>query len=159
MLAYARRRVPAQVADDVAAETFAIAWRRADSIPRDPLPWLLGVARRVLSTQRRAAERRGRLRQRLSDTVEPVQPIGGTDARLGAALGRLSERDREALLLVAWEGLKPREAAVVVGVTPTGFSVRLHRARRRLLRALESEDFPASSAVNGPTTVSKGEAR
>jgi RNA polymerase sigma-70 factor (ECF subfamily) len=159
VLAFARRRASLQVADDVAAETFAIAWRKAHEIPRDPLPWLLGVARRVLSTQRRSAERRGRLRKRLSDTVEPVQPVGGTDARLGAALDRLPERDREALLLVAWEGLTPHEAAAVVGMTPTGFSVRLHRARRRLRRALESEEFPAASAVAGPAPVSKGEAR
>lgn len=66
VLAYARRRAPAEVADDVAAETFAIAWRKAEQIPREPLPWLLGVARRVLSTHRRSTRRRSRLRDRLS---------------------------------------------------------------------------------------------
>lgn len=143
----------------MAAETFAIALRRADEIPRDPLPWLLGVARRVLSTQRRSIQRRSRLSQRLAETAEPIPPVAATDACLGEALGRLSESDREALLLVAWEGLTPREAAEVVGLTPTGFSVRLHRARRRLRVALAREDAPASAVALDPAPVSKGEAR
>jgi RNA polymerase sigma-70 factor, ECF subfamily len=157
VLAYARRRAPAQVADDVAAETFAIAWRKAGQIPREPLPWLLGVARRVLSTHRRSTQRRSRLRDRLSQTVEPITPIDVSDPRLGEALSQLSERDQEALLLVAWEGLAPREAAAVVGLTQTGFSVRLHRARRRLRAALERDAVPMSSADR--SSVTKGEAR
>jgi RNA polymerase sigma-70 factor, ECF subfamily len=158
VLAYARRRAPSEVADDVAAETFAVAWRKADSIPRDPLPWLLGIARRVLSTQRRSTQRRGALSQRLAETLEPIQPNGAIDVRLGEALSQLSERDREALLLVAWEGLAPREAATVVGLTPTGFSVRLHRARRRLRKALESDESPAAPPMSA-APASKGEAR
>jgi len=148
VLAFARRRASVPVADEVAAETFAIAWRRADEIPSDPLPWLLGVARRVLSSQRRSSQRRRRLRERLSETAEsPILSLGGGDGRLGEALGRLSERDREALLLVAWDGLSPREAAVVVGLSPTGFSVRLHRARRRLRVALAGVDRQPSPAA------------
>jgi DNA-directed RNA polymerase specialized sigma24 family protein len=34
-----------------AAQTFAVAWRRLDALPADPLPWLLGVARRVIQTR------------------------------------------------------------------------------------------------------------
>jgi RNA polymerase sigma-70 factor, ECF subfamily len=159
VLAYARRRAPAEVADDVAAETFAVAWRKAEQIPREPLPWLLAVARRVLSTQRRSGQRRTRLRQRLSQTAEPITPIDTVDPRLSEALSQLSARDREALLLVAWEGLAPREAATVLGLTPTGFSVRLHRARRRLRAALERDDTPASAAAPDHSPVAKGEAR
>ena len=159
VLAFARRRAPLQMADEVAAETFAIAWRKSDEIPREPLPWLLGIARRVLSTQRRSTERRNRLRQRLSETVDADHASGSVDLRLGAALERLAERDREALLLVAWEGLSAREAAKVVGLTPTGFSVRLHRARRRLRAALAQDDSPASPAMADPAPLTKGEAR
>lgn len=158
VLAYARRRAPAEVADDVAAETFAIAWRKAEQIPREPLPWLLGVARRVLSTHRRSTRRRSRLRDRLSQTVEPITPIHVADLRLGEALRQLSERDQEALLLVAWEGLAPREAAAVLGLTQTGFSVRLHRARRRLRAALERDEAQASAAPDR-SPVPKGESR
>ena len=157
VLAYARRRAPAQVADDVAAETFAIAWRRAERIPPEPLPWLLGVARRVLLTHRRSTQRWSRLRDRLSQTVEPISGINVVDARVGEALRQLSERDQEALLLVAWEGLAPREAAVVTGLTPTGFSVRLHRARRRLRAVLERDQ--AFASVSGRRPVTKGETR
>lgn len=157
VLAYARRRAPAQVADDVAAETFAIAWRKAEQIPGEPLPWLLGVARRVLSTHRRSTRRRSRLLDRLSQAVEPITP-DIADPRLGDALSQLSERDQEALLLVAWEGLAPREAATVLGLTQTGFSVRLHRARRRLRAALEREDARAEVTPGRPP-VTKGEAR
>lgn len=159
VLAYARRRAAAEVADDVAAETFAIAWRKAEQIPREPLPWLLGVARRVLSTHRRSTQRRTRLSQRLSQTAETVMPIDTVDARLAEALNQLSERDQEALLLVAWEGLAPREAATVVGLTKTGFSVRLHRARRRLRAALEREDSLAPIAEPHRSPIERGDAR
>ena len=46
---YVLRRCRASVADDVLADTFLVAWRRFDSVPDDPLPWLLGVARRLLA--------------------------------------------------------------------------------------------------------------
>ena len=47
-------------------------------------------------------------------------------------LAALSPVDREALLLVTWDGLTPAQAAAVHGVTVATFQVRLHRARRRL---------------------------
>jgi RNA polymerase sigma-70 factor (ECF subfamily) len=143
--------VPAALADDVAAETFAVAWRRAGDVPEEPLPWLLGVARRVLSTQRRSGARRDRLRRRVLETSPPPFPPE-TEGRVGEALSRLSERDREAILLIAWEGLAPRQAAAVLGMTPGAFSVRLHRARRRLRAGLES-DRPAT------VHLAKGETR
>jgi RNA polymerase sigma-70 factor (ECF subfamily) len=84
-------------------------------------------------------------------------PLDVADARLGTALSQLSQRDQETLLLVAWEGLAPGEAAAVVGVTQTGFSVRLHRARRRLRAALEQDDASPTAPDRAP--VPKGEAR
>ena len=52
----------------------------------------------------------------------------------------LSEVDREVVLLVAWEGLTPVQAATVLGLTSNAFSVRLHRARRRLDELLNRPD-------------------
>ena len=52
------------------------------------------------------------------------------------ALGSLKRRDQEVLLLVGWDGLDRAQAATVLGITAVLFSVRLHRARRRLRRAL-----------------------
>ena len=56
------------------------------------------------------------------------------------ALAALGERDREALLLVAWDGLEPAAAAEALGVRSGTFAVRLHRARRRFARRLAELD-------------------
>ena len=61
------------------------------------------------------------------------------DPRLRAALDRLRPLDREALLLTAWEGLSSERAAKAAGCSRATFHVRLHRARKRLAQALESE--------------------
>jgi RNA polymerase sigma-70 factor (ECF subfamily) len=54
------------------------------------------------------------------------------DPDLARGLGALAERDREALLLIAWEDLTPALAAASLGISAAAFRVRLHRARRRL---------------------------
>ena len=54
VLAYGLRRTDPERARDATAETFVVAWRRLADVPPDPLPWLLGVARRVLANERRA---------------------------------------------------------------------------------------------------------
>jgi RNA polymerase sigma-70 factor (ECF subfamily) len=135
--AYARRRAPAEVADDVVASTFLVAWRRLGEVPPESLPWLLGVARNVIATQARGSRRRGALVARLHSDESPPSPSG--DERRGhvaAALARLPANDREAITLIAWDGLQPSEAARVLGQSPAAFRVRLHRARRRLRREL-----------------------
>jgi RNA polymerase sigma-70 factor, ECF subfamily len=131
--AYARRRVARAEAEDAVAETFLVAWRRLDEMPSDAKPWLLGVARRVLANQRRAAGRRLALAQRVAQerAAEPEHhPIL-------EALERLSESDRELLLLMAWDGLSTGEAAATLGCSRAAVKVRLHRARRRLHVELE----------------------
>jgi Sigma-70 region 2 len=77
--AYASRRAPYELAQDVIAETFLIAWRRFDDLPSDPLPWLYGVARRVLANQRRSAGRGAALEKKLAfagsdGTARPGRP-------------------------------------------------------------------------------------
>jgi RNA polymerase sigma factor (sigma-70 family) len=145
IVAYLRRRSMADTVDDLVAETFLVAWRRLDDVPEEPLPWLLAVARRVLSTHRRGRDRRRNLGERLMD-VQPRSHWWEEDGedRATAALARLSERDREALMLIAWEGLTPQQAATVLGEPPGRFRVRLHRATRRM-KALLSE--PESATV------------
>ena len=66
---YALRRTSADAAQDAVAETFLVAWRRLDDVPPDALPWLFGVARRVLANQRRSAARSEALEERLGSTV------------------------------------------------------------------------------------------
>jgi RNA polymerase sigma-70 factor (ECF subfamily) len=142
---YALRRADRETAQDVVSETFTIVWRRLDDVPAEPLAWLYGVARRVLSNQRRSASRLAALRRKLD---RPHQPPEIEDGLVAAALAGLSESDRELLLLVGWEGLTPAEAATVLDVSPETCRVRLHRARARFASALEP-----SSNGSMPTTT------
>lgn len=146
VLAYARRRVPAEDAPEVVSETFLTVWRRLDVIPDDAVPWLFGVARKVVGNRRRTLGRRAALRVRVEGEARPgsqsaVDPADQVEVRMAAraALARLPERYREALMLVAWEGLDSQTAAAVMGSTPAGFAARLHRARRRLESELAKE--------------------
>ncbi len=145
--AYVLRRADAEVAQDVTAETFLIAWRRRAQLPDEPLPWLYGIARGVLANERRSANRRGALVLRLASEAAPA-PVSGEDHEILAAIARLPAGDSEALLLIAWEGLSAREAASVLGCSAATFAVRLHRARRRLARLLaEASDRPAATCT------------
>ena len=144
--AYARRRVDPIAADDAVSEVFVIAWRRLDDVPDDALPWLLGCARNVLAHQRRRSRRDVALQDRLAATGGPKSPFED-DRGLGQALAHLSERDRELLLLIAWEGLEPHQAAGALGCSRGTLAVRLHRARKRLaaaLNAVHEDDPPAT---------------
>lgn len=141
---YAVRRVGAPAADEVAAETFLVAWRRLDRVPDDALPWLYATARRVVANEYRRRKRAARLGDRVAAQACPVPadpaefvPDG---IRVRTALANLPERDREVLRLIEWEQLTAAEAARVLGCTKASFTVRLHRARRRLARALEEPE-------------------
>jgi RNA polymerase sigma-70 factor (ECF subfamily) len=146
--AYVRRRAEPNLVEDVVAETFLVAWRRLDEVPVNARPWLLGVARKTLATQRRAGARRRSLvtrleAQRLAEPDEQPNELGVADA-----LMRLSEKDREAITLVAWDGLSPNEAAVVVGQSPVAFRVRLHRAKRRLRQQIHARQHVRDSTLD-----------
>jgi RNA polymerase sigma-70 factor, ECF subfamily len=145
---YAARRSDPETARDVAAETFLVAWRRAGAVPAgndQVLPWLYGVARLVLANSDRAWRREQRVISRLGR--EPAEELVPDTARSVAerirveqALASLSEADQEALRLVGWEELDLAGAALAMGCSRSAMAVRLHRARRRLDRALASAD-------------------
>lgn len=134
---YAARRVGRDEAADAAAETFTVAWRRLRSVPDEPdtLPWLYGVARRVVANLVRSQRRRDRLAARAA-ALAPRSGATEPDPDVERALGDLGERDREILLLAAWEGLDPAGLGKVLGCSPNAAAVRLHRARRRLQEAM-----------------------
>lgn len=142
VLAYASRRTTADAALDVAADTFLVAWRRVDEVPRDALPWLLAVARHGLANQSRAERRREALRAKAQAFHRPLPEspqVPNPDPEILAALAELPDTEREAILLIAWEGLTPGQAAGSLGCSAVAFRVRLHRARRRLSQALTHE--------------------
>ncbi len=148
--AYALRRTTPGAADDVVAEVFLVVWRRLHQVPDEPLPWMLGVARKVLANRRRSDSRAAALRDRLADpgSRRYTSPVSAeVDDRVQRALAGLGERDRELLLLIAWEGLRVSEAAEVLGVRSNTLSVRLHRARQRLARALADENVEIQMEV------------
>jgi RNA polymerase sigma factor (sigma-70 family) len=155
--AYVLRRSDVSSADDVVAEVFVVCWRRFHELPPDALPWLIGVARRVLSTQRRSERRRAALEDRLAGAgaaVASVEAPGGEDSVLAPALARLGDADRELLLLIAWDGLSPTQAAAVLGVKPATVRVRLLRARRRLSHALAREELASRACTSIAMEVS-----
>ena len=139
VLAYAMRRTPTVAdAEDVAAETFTIAWRKMDSVPAEALPWLYAVARRVLANHRRGNGRRERLTAllRVDDVPTPMRAGEDHGGPAFAALASLSPADQEVLRLLAWEGLGNQGIAAVLRITPNAVAIRLHRARARFADAL-----------------------
>jgi RNA polymerase sigma-70 factor (ECF subfamily) len=143
-------------AEDVLAETFAIAWRRRDQMPDSPLPWLFGICHKVIANHRRSAKRRARLLIRLTRTRvevgrDPAEVLAER-SEIGRAFSQLSDSQREVLRLVAWEGLGAADAASVIGCSAAAFRVRLHRARSELAKHLgeaghERGEAPSSSAT------------
>jgi RNA polymerase sigma-70 factor (ECF subfamily) len=149
VLAYAVVRAEVHVAKDAVAQAFLVAWRRRHELPDRPLPWLLGVTRRTLADQRRAAARQGNLATRLEGFAEgrtgrdPAEQVVDVDGAVSAFL-TLGEGDREVLRLVAWDRLSTADAARVLGCSRAAFAVRLSRARRRLAAALAAVDAEAA---------------
>jgi RNA polymerase sigma-70 factor (ECF subfamily) len=158
VLAYALRRVDDASAHDVVAETFLAAWRHIDRLPDEPLPWLYRTAAHCIANQARSSRRQVRLAVRLAldETVARDHAEGVVESnRLTRALTALNDLDREALLLVAWEGLDHRAVAYALGCSVTALRVRLHRARKRL-RALLREAEPLDAAFSCANAVMKG---
>lgn len=155
VMKYAIRRVGAEAADEVTAETFLVAWRRLDRVPGDALPWLYATARRVVANEYRRRNRASRLSERIeaAPATQPADPgeLVPESIRVRDALASLSERDREVLRLTEWEQLTPADAARVLGCTKTAFAVRLHRARQRLERALHETEPTAALVPRGGT--------
>ncbi len=150
--AYAVSKAGRQLADEVTSEVFLIAWRRLASVPEYPLPWLLAVARNVITGQFRTAARQRSVAAELRAWVkeQPASPDVADEVSeriwVLTALAALPEADRELLTLAAWHGLSARAAAQVVGCSTATYFVRLHRARHRLERALAD---PAATGQPG----------
>ncbi|WP_107774886.1 RNA polymerase sigma factor [Nocardioides sediminis] len=148
-MAYARRHLGPDEAADVVAETFLVAWRRWPEVPEPPIGWLLRTAAGVIKNRSRSTRRRDQLADKIalfnhaaaavSDTADAVVRRDEALRRLAA----LSDEQREALLLVSWDGLSADEAAAVLNLRPATFRKRLSRARELLNR-----DEPPLPAVD-----------
>jgi RNA polymerase sigma-70 factor (ECF subfamily) len=147
LLRLSRRRA---VAEDLLDETFLRLVRHAPALRADTNlgAWLFTVARNLYWSYRRASS--------LEDDADPAAlslwPIATPDpspfdlaasneleSRFEQALSGLPPQQREVLLLVIREGLKPSEAADVCGVTPEALRQRLARARAALIQHMHLE--------------------
>ncbi|MEN0023446.1 MAG: sigma-70 family RNA polymerase sigma factor [Microbacterium sp.] len=143
---FARYRVGRDAAEDVLSETFLVAFRRRadfDLGVESACPWLLGIASGLIRRQR-AVEAKHWQSFVASATRNEHSSLGGVDeslarldaerevSRLAERIARLAPRDREVLLLHAWQGLTYEEIAEALRVPVGTVRSRLHRVRRRL---------------------------
>jgi len=149
---YAFRRVGEHGAEDIVADTFLAAFQQRESYdPRraDVRPWLFGILTRKLARHHRTEMARLRaLARSAPETVQerPDEQIaarvtaGAVRAPLADALRRLSEGDRNVLLLIAWCDFSYDEVAAALGVPLGTVRSRLNRARRKVREALGGVD-------------------
>ncbi len=147
------RRVGPALAEDLAAETFATAYRRRASF--DPgraslRSWLHGIANNLVRNHWRAEQHLLALDARLIPEVDlSGSPEAADDRvtaamlapRLAAGLARLTRDQRDVLLLSAWAELSHEEIAAVLGIAPGTVRSRLSRARAALREHLGGFDF------------------
>jgi RNA polymerase sigma-70 factor (ECF subfamily) len=143
---YIRRRVGTDAVDDVLSETFLVAFRRRSSFDQrweSARPWLLGIATRVVKSHRAAEAKQWRSFESsaAADAVSQESPHVASDARLDAdaalralapRIAALSVKDRDTLLLYAWEDLTYEQIAAALGVPVGTVRSRLNRVRRKL---------------------------
>lgn len=147
---YCARRLPPADANEASADVFVVAWQKRDKIPDgdQARPWLYGIARNVVRNHARGGRRRIRLSAKALAVgeVSPADPeqqvVRRLEDRLVAeAIAQLSERDREILMLHAWEDLTAAEIAVALELSPTAAHMRLQRAVDRLAKSLQKAGY------------------
>jgi len=147
--AYAVRRTNSSaIAEDIASEAFSEAFRRPDRIPNeDPLPWLLGIARRKIADHfRRINSRRevALVAEILSRNTSAVGLLLKDEeaVQLRILVDELPADQREALLLHYVEGFTAKQISVTMGRSPFAVNSLLQRARRQMQR--KGQDYFAS---------------
>jgi RNA polymerase sigma-70 factor (ECF subfamily) len=162
LLRFVRRRVHPTHAEDVVGEVMLVAWRRLDDVPADlsdSRAWLFGVAYKTLQNARRREGRQDAVAVRLAETAPaPAHASQSPEAvadrvDLAAAWPRLSPVHQEAIALAVLDGLTGPEAALVLGISPAAFRLRLSRARRSLRRHLEP--IPSDGRLSGDVAAAR----
>lgn len=150
---FAARRLGSAQADDVAAETFARAFKSRAKFASDSgsaLPWLYGIASNVMRMHSRGEVRR--LRAYARTGIDPVEDFSGSAAdrasadacrtALLGALAKLGRRDREIVLLAAWTDLSSSEIGEALDMPDATVRTRLARARKKLAQTPELRPGP-----------------
>ena len=150
IIGFLRRRIGPQIAEDLAIETFALAFRRRESYDSEQTnarPWLLGIATNLLRHHHRAERRKllAYARTGVDADLAPDPGFEAAEARVAAlaagpalalALARLRPDERDVLLLYAWEDLTYAQIAAALAVPVGTVRSRLSRARTRFRREL-----------------------
>lgn len=150
------RRAARDDADDLTAEVFTTAWRRREDVPEGfELAWLYRTAGFTVANHHRKA--RPVLVADLPEEGDPTSPetLVLRDLEVRAAFATLSGRDREILLLAAWEGLRGDELARALEVSRSAADAALSRARSRLREAWERAEGAAAARSTGSTTQTR----
>jgi RNA polymerase sigma factor (sigma-70 family) len=141
---YLARRAGPPAAEDLLSEVFIAALSASSRVVAhdsgSALPWLYGIGLNVLHRHFRQQQPTAGVTRDFGmdwDAVDDRLNAWAERGRLRAALAVLTDSDRELLLLVGWEGQSQAEAATALGISPGAARVRLHRARKRALSALE----------------------
>ena len=132
---YLARRVERDAVEDLAADVFALAWRkRAAVTPGEELPWLYRIAANLVANHRRkqAASASFITSLRPADSAPAADDIVIADQQLANAWKQLKAKDREVLALAVFEDLPIATIATALGVSANAVSIRLHRAREKL---------------------------
>jgi len=149
---YLARRVGRDLADDLASQTFTVAFTRRATFRTDATdarPWLLGIATKLLMNKRRAEQRALKTVDRIQ--AQPVPPLAepavdGLDHEVAAALAGLDPDQRDVLLLFAWGELSYEEIAFALAIPVGTVRSRMSRARSclrlRLAPSVQSEEDP-----------------
>jgi RNA polymerase sigma-70 factor (ECF subfamily) len=155
------RRVERRFVEDLAADVFAIAWRRRASVTEgEELPWLYRIAANVVSNHRRKQATGLALLAALrpTDSAPSAEDIAIADASLSAAWRTLRSNEREILALALVEDLAIADVAIALGISPNAASIRLHRAKKKLADLLSSDvaSEPQLGENSGPGERSGG---
>ncbi|HEY6627539.1 MAG TPA: sigma-70 family RNA polymerase sigma factor [Acidimicrobiia bacterium] len=151
VLSYCRRRMAPSDAEDVAADVFAVAWRRMDDVPEGEAAkaWLLAVAYKTIGNHRRGSSRRSFLGGKLAaqreseqETPEARVTVREEDLHLLASLQKLRPSDQEILRLVAWDKTSHAQIGIVLGISEDAVSQRISRARARLKKEYNKLQSP-----------------
>ncbi len=145
-------------AEDLVQETFERVLRRPRFLhAEDDVGYLLRVLRNTFFSSRRAAGRRPQTTplpddiERFEDRTAPTAEARIESAELYAAISRLPDDFRDALVAIDVAGLSYREAARALRVREATITTRLHRARQRVARELVSE--PPSGPSTPPASA------
>lgn len=150
IVAFCFRRVnDYELARDLAAETFRIAWSRWAEPRRSDRAWLYGVARNLIGTEYRRRAIAGTSVDGDLDAPTTRNDYLTVDVR--QTLESLSETHQEVLRLTYWDGLRAAEIGELLGITTSAAWVRLSRARRAFTAAWQGQPVPVASTAHERT--------